>query len=319
VPSVETRILRDGTHRYFVRLRDPKRGKFTSETFASKAEAEQFCRVVAAVGPAEAIARRDAAIGRGAPETVDDLAEPFFRWKLTGPHKVRSDRTVADYRRDYCNWIKPTFGSRQAEAVTEDDVRQWVDAMGAGTLGRPPASAKSIADRHSILYGIYAWAVREKRIVTNPCIGTHLPKRRKTAPKAIRPAEWEAIWRALVQIDPDAADLAVFLLSSGWRFSEGAALSGFDVEDYGDRLWVTMGRVIRRNAAGQHVIVEDAKSEAGQRRIELGPTVADIVRRIGHEHLDTTYAVYGSMIQDVSPVALTALDKMIGGVPQIEG
>jgi hypothetical protein len=35
---------------------------------------------------------------------VDDLFEGYIKWKAT---RVRSDRTIADYRRDYANWIRP--------------------------------------------------------------------------------------------------------------------------------------------------------------------------------------------------------------------
>jgi integrase len=63
-----------------------------------------------------------------------------------------------------------------------------------------------------------------------------------TPPKGLRPAEWKALHVALCQIDQDAADFALFLAWTGWRFSEAAALSSYDVEDYGDSLYVTMGR-----------------------------------------------------------------------------
>lgn len=44
-----------------------------------------------------------------------------------------------------------------------------------------------------------------------------------------------------------------------------------------------MGRVVRRNAAGQHLIVEDAKTDAAVRRIRLDTEVATMVRaRIGN-------------------------------------
>src|SRR5699024_463531 len=64
-----------------------------------------------------------------------------------------------------------------------------------------------------------------------------------------------------------------------WRWSEATALSAYDVEDHGDKLHVTMGRVVRRNAAGEHVIVDDAKSAAGLRRIALDAEPAEMVRR----------------------------------------
>jgi integrase len=368
--------LRDGTTRWRVRLRDPARRKETSETFATKAEAQKFCDTVAVLGAAEAIARLGAAYAEQAGPTVDELFHGFIDWKAT---RVRSDRTVADYRRDYRNWIQQPFGGRYAVHVTEQDVQAWVESM----VGR--LSPKSIADRHSILFGIYGYGIRTKKVVRNPCIGTDMPKRPKSKPKGLRPAEWQALHIALRQMDADAADLALFLVSTGWRFSEATALSTYDVEDYGDGdVWVTMGWVIRRNAAGQHERVEDSKSDAGARRIRLGKAAAATVRRrldtappgsllfttkqgsqwhhgnflnrmwkpavkaanlernptphwlrhsqvywldmagapvtqiqkrIGHEHIETTTGTYGSMIGDVSPAVLDALDKFIGETP----
>lgn len=376
MPTVQTRHLKDGTSRYFVRVRDPVRHKETSETFATRKEAQQFCDEVRLLGPAEAIGRRERKLTEDAGPTVDSLFAGFIAWKTA---RVRSDRTIADYRRDYRNWIQPTFGARRAVRVTPQDVQTWVESM------IPKLSPKSIADRHSLLHGIYGWAVRTKALAANPCDATDLPKRRKGPPKGLRPAEWQALYAALRQINPDAADLAMFLASTGWRFSEATALTAYDVDDYGGAVYVTVGAVIRRNAAGQHVRVDDAKTTASQRRIRLSPTAAQLVRRrlettppgglvlttaagaqwhhsnflhrawepavkvaniprrptphwlrhshvfwlsltgkvspqqiqrrVGHEHIETTFGVYGQMIQDVPAEALDALDAMLGEGP----
>jgi integrase len=255
------------------------RGEQCQETFDTEKAALAFC---------SDIATRDVHYALRVLETereadalsVDDLAGQFLTWKASDPD-VRSDRTVADYRRDYRNWVGPTFGRLPASVVDEKMVQEWVDAMSAGTLGRKPASPKSIADRHMILHGMYAWgmAPARKLVNHNPCTATRLPKRRKAPPKGLRPAEWHALYAALAQIDQDAADFAEFMLATSWRVSEAAALSAYDVEDDGITVHVHMGRVLRRNAAGQHVIVEDAKSEAGLRRARLDPQAADMVRR----------------------------------------
>lgn len=283
MPVPHKYVATGGAVTWKVRLR--AHGRNTSETFPSKAEALAFCRLVKQVGAESAIAEREL---EHQGETVDDLAEQFFAWKESDPD-VRSDRTVADYRRDYRNWIQPTFGHLSAAVVDERKVQDWVDAMIAGRLGRKPLQPKSVSDRHFVLHSIYLWALAPARrlVQHDPCTATRLPKRRKKPPKGLRSAEWAALYPALHQIDPDAADLAEFLLATGWRVSEAGALSAFEVEDHCacDRdgcacpLFVTMGRVIRRNAAGQHVIVEDAKSEAGARRIQIDPDAAAMVRR----------------------------------------
>ncbi len=250
------------------------------ETFDTKREADRFCASIYAHGSRVALNLLLAEAELKDSPTVAELAEQWLTWKESDPN-IRSDRTVADYRRDYENWIRPTFGDLPAIAVDERRVQDWVDAMVAGRLNGKRLEPKSVADRHFILHSIYLWAMAPSRrlIQHDPCTATQLPKRRKKAPKGLRPAEWAALYPALQQIDPDGADLALFLLATGWRISEAAALSAYDVEDDGRTVHITMGRVVRRNAAGQHVIVEDAKSEAGLRRIELDPEAAAMIRR----------------------------------------
>jgi integrase len=142
-------------------------------------------------------------------------------------------------------------------------------------------SAKSVIDRHVILHSIYGYALAPSRrlVEHNPCIGTDLPKRRKGQPKGLKPAEWAALSAALQVIDADAADLALFLLATGWRWSEGAALSAYDVWTEGGSTYVTVSHIVRRNAAGQHPIVEDTKSDAGQRRIAVDADCAAMLAR----------------------------------------
>jgi len=267
-----------GTVSWTVRFRLD--GHQTSETFTgprADKRALKFAKTLDALGPRAALKQLEEAEGRGIGPLLDNIAEEFFVWKEP---KVRSDRTVADYRRDYRNWIKPTFGSDPADTITEVAVQQWVDAMSEGKLGAK-LSPKSVADRHAILFAIFKWATApgRKLLAYNPCIGTDLPPKTKTPPKGLRPAEWQALHPALAQVDPDAADLALFLVSTGWRFSEGGALTAYAVEDYTTTLYVSMGQVIRRNAAGQHVIVPDGKGDASLRRIQLDPEAADTVRR----------------------------------------
>jgi integrase len=268
-------IAVDGTETWKVRFR--LNGHDTSESFHDETLAGNFAQWLEILGPQGALNKlfEDQPVYQG--PTVGELAEQFFTWK-TG--RVRSDRTVADYRRDYRTWIEPTFGDRDANSVNEKAVQEWIDAMGDGSLGRA-LSPKSIADRHAILFGIFRWASAPSRklIGHNPCIGTDLPPRTKKQPKGLRPAEWQALYPALEQTNPAGADLALFLISTGWRFSEAAALGGFAVEDYDTSLYVSMGQVIRRNAMGQHVIVPDGKGDASIRRIKLDQAAADMVRR----------------------------------------
>lgn len=253
-------------------------GKETSETFRSKPAAQAFCRDLVDLGQARAVKRREESLRRDVEPLVDELFEEFLAWKAP---RVKSDRTVKDYQRDYRNWIQPTFGHRRAVLVTAEDVQDWVDRMVDGRLKRTsrPAAAKSIIDYHALLHQIMGYTIRRRHRVGNPCSDTDLPKKVKRSPKGMHPAEWQALYAALTQINTDAGDVALFLLASGWRWSEATALTTFDVEDSGTRMWVTMGQVIRRNAANQFVVVEEGKGEGSMRRIELDAEAAAMVRR----------------------------------------
>lgn len=264
------RTAKDGSTTYQVLFRDG--GKQKGRTFATPQAAQDFSDALRVLGPKRALQELAGGPARGM--TLNELAEKFFEWKLT---RVRSDRTVADYRRDYDNWIKADLGWRSAADIDESDVQDWVDSMHGRLM------AKSIHDRHAILHGIFKFGSAPRRALIpvghNPAIGTDLPKKVRKPITAIRPGEWHALHAALVQIDPDAADLADFLNASGWRWSEAVALTTHDVEDDGRYVAVVVSQVARRQSDGSVKIVQDTKSEAGQRRERLDPDASAMVRR----------------------------------------
>lgn len=270
------------TWRVRFRLSD---GRNTSETFTTRDEADAFCQDITDLGADEAVRLRTERETSSGNLTLDEVAEQFFEWKAK---RTRSDRTVADYRRDYRLWIKPAFGRRRANSISDSEIQQWVDRMRDGEYeGRPPAAPKSIADRHALLHSIYERGLRTKVIEHDPCTSTDLPKKQKGMPKGLRPNEWSALHAALSQISTDAADLAEALLVTGWRWSEVTAMSVAQVEDDGSSVWVSMDRVVRRNAAGQNVIVQEGKGQASIRRVKVDAQAAPMFRaRVAGKRLD---------------------------------
>jgi integrase len=291
VPKPSHRKRADGTDCWRVRFQ--LNGTTASETFDAEAAAKKFCTLVDTLGPVRALELLDegtAPVHAAPGRTLDEVFDRYMAWKgrknRHGEYvgKVKTDRTLADNRRDYDNWIGPWFGDRDIDTITEVDVAAWVEAM------EPRLSAKTIADRHSLLHQIYKWASSGSRAITlnNPCLVTELPARSKKLPKGLKPAEWALLHQAAQEVDPDAADLLLFFVASGWRWSEATALAVWEVElDESGRVFVNMGRVVRRNAAGEHVIVADAKSLAGERRIKMGAAAGEmLLRRIDGKRPD---------------------------------
>lgn len=267
--TMRERTGKDGITTFQVMFREGSKQR--SRTFGDAKSAADFQDAIRVLGVKRALQEaEEKPVGL----TLDDIAIKFWEWKAT---RVRSDRTVADYKRDYANWIQPYLGHLHAATIDEDDVQSWVDGMD-GRL-----SAKSIGDRHSILHGIFKFACSPTRKLIplghNPTIGTELPVKRATRPEGLRPAEWQALYAALKTINADAADLAEFLIATGWRWSEATALGSYDVEDDGKYISVTMARVARRDSKGATVIVRDSKSDAGRRRITVDADASKMIRR----------------------------------------
>jgi site-specific recombinase XerD len=275
---------RDGTRTWRIRYRLD--GRNSTETFDTKREAQDFGADIRDFGPIEAVKRlteRDRPAHHG--PTLDDVFTQFIAWNTS---RVKSSRTIEEYEHQWAV-IAPAIGAhRPIDDITEDDVQRWVDAMTAGKVGartvkgkHTPLSPKTIANRHGLLHSVFKYAAArgQRYIATNPCTETELPKRRRGMPKGLRPGEWAALHAALCQIDPDAADLALALYASGARFGEITALETWSVEDDGRRVTLTIDHVNRRMAGGRYEIVEDTKSEAGFRRVQIGAGASAMIRR----------------------------------------
>lgn len=280
---------RTGAVSWRVRYRSPE-GTEKSETFYDEPAADEFAGLVHALGAARALAYIDKreAEGDGTKKalTVSDLWGQWRAWKgrtdkRGNPIEVRNPRTLIDYDRMWKSRIKPRFGHIPANLVSQVEVQQWIDSLTA------EIEAKTIADYHGLVHSIYLWGIHPSRalVVNDPCLDTKLPTRQKKRPKGLRPNEWAILHQAAREVDQSAADLLLFMVSTGWRWSECAAVQAMSVDHWTDedgrpRTFVTMGRVLRREG-NTFAFVDDAKSEAGERRIELvGPAADMVLRRI---------------------------------------
>jgi integrase len=266
--SIRERTTKAGELTFAVLYRHGTRQ--TSMTFANRKGADDFARLVDILGPDKAL--KTLADDGDSRLTVAELAAQFLEWKA----RDVTPRTMTDYRRDIANWIDPWLGHRAADSIDEADVQKWVDHM-AGKLG-----PKSVADRHMLLHSMYQFGkAKSRRLVAhNPCLETDLPKRTKRPPKGTTVPEYRAILASAQHRNPDAHDLILFIGSTGWRWSEAAALGVRDVEDDGAVMHVTVTRVFRIDSAGHQILVEDAaKSYAGFRRVELTADAAAMIRR----------------------------------------
>lgn len=259
---------------YAVLYRSPD-GRQTSLTVDDEQLAQRLKRWIEADGEAAALERLRLHLKRNDGATVDDLVTAYLDWKQ---RRVRSDRTVSDYRRDHRLHISPAIGHRPAVDITSDDIQEWIDDLA------DRRSAKTVTNIYaSVLAPAFKWAAtraRPRLVETNPCEGVDLPERRRTPPKGLRAGEWPVLYQAAVETWPDVADLLLFLAGTGWRWGETAALDTWQIETVEEVVLVRVAQVVRRDGAGRIRIVADAKSEAGYDRVlSLSPAVGQMVLR----------------------------------------
>ena len=181
----------------------------------------------------------------------------------------RSPRTVDAYKRDLAALSGHT--GRTVGETSSEELETWVAGMRAeglapSTIARRVSAVRSYF-RHLVLIGARA---------ENPAASVQLPRRPRTLPRALSPAETERLIDAATGTTPrslrDRA-LVELLYGAGLRVSEAVGLekNGVSLEE----------RVVR-------VIGKGSK----ERLVPLGRPAAEAVRRylaLGRPHLDRRY------------------------------
>src|SRR3954470_13542309 len=175
-----------------------------------------------------------------------------------GRGKAYSDTTIAGIGVSGGDRLKPEFGPRIAEEISEIDWQRWIDELARAGLSR-----STIAKHVSVASGIYAWASAPSRklVARNPLRLVELPPNdEKPRLRVALAPEAAALLPALEPIDRLPYAIAFY---AGLRRSEIDRLDWEDVLD-GDRI-------------ATRILVRRSKSEAGTQR---RPPIADNLRTV---------------------------------------
>lgn len=250
--SINARPRADGTTAYRVRWRGD--GQQSILTFNDLAPAEVFRRNVEKWGPARAyeIAGISDAVDVEHAYTVTDAAKHHVD-HLTGIEPG----TIAQYRRYIANDLG-LLADLPVLAVKDTTIASWVQWLeGRGNRG------KTIANKHGWLYSVFARAVDEKRIPTNPCEDTRLPdKAPAEEPVFLSRDEFDLIHST---ITPHWRPLTLWLVATGMRFSEATALTVGDIDAREKTARVSKAWKAKRGAPR----LAGPKSKAGRRTIDV--------------------------------------------------
>ncbi len=184
-------------------------------------------------------------------------------WSVTWRSRLvrPSGYTQRRYERDLEVHILPTLGGIPLVSLTRADVQTWVR-----TQSDSEASAKTVKNRHGVLSTMLDSAVQDGIIPTNPAkgLGPSLSSTHRDM-TFLTPQEWHLLARCI----PAGLmhDFALFLVATGARFGEAAAVTVDQVQT-GHNLSVRIDRAWKRQADGTYK-VEHPKSRRAVRQVDV--------------------------------------------------
>ncbi len=217
VPSVEERYSKryDAT-RFFVRVRDPRSGKFTSRTFSTRPEAERFKRDIDNRGASWALEELDREENEAAEPTLDEWAVTHFDSMTRA-----SDGTIGRYRRIYKARWSPLLGQAPLSQIQRVDVAQALKAQ--------TGSDKTVINAWGVLSQMMSRAARDGLIPRTPCADVEPGRRTSHEEREHRYLTREEFWRVLDATPAHWKPLVMMLGGTGMRWSEAAALTVADI------------------------------------------------------------------------------------------
>lgn len=209
----EPRITPRGEMRWRVRYRID--GTQTSKSFTTEQGALEFADLIDRFGPEKAVGILEARIG--APETLTVL-------QLCENHLDNLTGVQPDTIRGYRGMLKDLgpLAELPANAVTETDIGEWVEALVAAG-----ASGKTAANKHGFLASVFKRAHSKGQVPTNPCTDTRIPR---TVARKMVVLTREELDLLLTYIPEFWRLFVKFLFFTGLRFGEATALRIMDLD-----------------------------------------------------------------------------------------
>lgn len=249
MPGIEERPLAGGGTRYVVRVRDDRRGKFTSATFATRPEAEQFVRDVNDRGKEWALGEYHRGKGEAQEPTLNEWAETHFR-SLTEP----SEDTVERYRRIYASDWRPLLGSLRLSQIERTQVAAALNAL--------TGSDKTRQNKWAVLTHMLKMAAQDGLIARSPTIGIKLGRRTDHEREEHRYLTHGEFWAVLNATPVYWQPLVMTLAGTGMRWGEAAALLVGDIDPESG-----VAHVVK--SAKQDGTIKPTKSRKSRRTINL--------------------------------------------------
>ncbi len=94
-------------------------------------------------------------------------------WRAAQVHRPTS---AAHFETMLRRHTYPTLGDRPLSSILPSEIQAWVKRLSTGDGDRPALAPATVSVVHGIVSSVFKAAVRDRRIMANPCEGTKLPK-----------------------------------------------------------------------------------------------------------------------------------------------
>ncbi|WP_193604868.1 tyrosine-type recombinase/integrase [Nocardioides dongkuii] len=190
------------------------------------------------------------------------------QWREAQVHRPSSQAHVESLLRRHAY---PTLGERPLSSLLPSEIQAWVKRLSVDGPGRKALAPSTIGVLHSIVSSVFKAAVRDRRLVANPCEGTRLPKAPKTR---VVPPTTEQVDVVRSGMPKRLKALVSFSAGTGMRPAEvrGLTIDRLDVQER--EVLVDRQLVAVR---GGRAVFGPPKTEASQRRIPLPQSVVDVL------------------------------------------
>jgi integrase len=233
------------------RYRDPA-GKEHARHFARKVDAQRWLdETTTAIVSGQYV---DPSAGR---TTLRQYAET---WRTAQVHRPSTQARFEMLLRRY---VYPTLGGKPLSTILPSDVQAWVSRLATDL------SPNTVANAHSLLSSVLRAAVRDRRIVGNPCEGTKLPR---PETKRIVPLSTEQIAAITEAMPAELRALVTLAAGTGMRQGECLGLT-VDRVDFLRRVLTVDRQMV--TLVGQPPSLGPPKTSASVRTIPLPTVVVD--------------------------------------------
>lgn len=196
--------------------------------------------------------------------TFRDYAE---QWRSVQVHRPSSAANIESLLRRHAY---PTLGDRPLASILPSEIQAWVKRM-SGAM-----APSTVGVAHGVVSSIFKAAVRDRRVMANPCEGTKLPA---VVKRKVKPPTTEQVEVLRDRLPDELRALVTFTAGVGARQGEVFAVSRDDrLRLLGVNPIVTIDRQLL-TVGGGRTEFGPLKTKASYRQVPLPRVVVDELNR----------------------------------------